>query len=88
MRKNYPVDQFSAFMKPVPVSKSDGSIIKSDQLGERAHDVQWQYQPRIRCTDCPGKFYNTGPGQTLENFEIHLKNRKHKDMVEQRRRHG
>jgi len=45
-----------------------------------------QWLPRIRCNDCPGKLYTTGPGQTVENFEVHLKNRAHKDKVEERRR--
>lgn len=41
---------------------------------------------RIRCNDCPGKLYIPGPSLTLENFEIHLKNRYHRTRVEQRLR--
>ncbi|KAG4304076.1 hypothetical protein PORY_002440 [Pneumocystis oryctolagi] len=33
---------------------------------------------RIRCNDCPGKLYIPGPALTVENFEIHLKNRNHR----------
>jgi SWI/SNF-related matrix-associated actin-dependent regulator of chromatin subfamily B protein 1 len=25
----------------------------------------------------PGKIYNPGPAETLQNFEVHLKNRAH-----------
>ncbi|ORX41203.1 hypothetical protein BD324DRAFT_613614 [Kockovaella imperatae] len=32
---------------------------------------------RIKCTDCPGKVYTLGPGETLDNFEVHLRNRQH-----------
>lgn len=39
--------------------------------------VQW----RVKCLDCPGKLYNSGPEQTLSNFEVHLKNRQHRARV-------
>lgn len=39
---------------------------------------------RIRCFDCPGKVYKPGPGETLSNFEIHLKNRGHRAAVAKR----
>ncbi|KAF7366705.1 hypothetical protein MSAN_00928600 [Mycena sanguinolenta] len=28
---------------------------------------------RIKCLDCPGKLYTPGPGETLSNYEVHLK---------------
>lgn len=43
---------------------------------------------RIRCLDCPGKLYNPGPGETLTNFEIHLKNRAHRANVATRLEKG
>lgn len=43
-----------------------------------------KYLPRIRCLDCPGKLYVTGPGMTADRFEAHLKNRKHREAVETR----
>lgn len=42
------------------------------------------YLPRIRCHDCPGKLYTPGPGTTVDNFEVHLRNRQHKERVEER----
>ncbi|KAF9254434.1 SNF5-domain-containing protein [Marasmius fiardii PR-910] len=39
---------------------------------------------RIKCTDCPGKLYKPGPGETLSNFEMHLTNRKHRQRVDDR----
>lgn len=39
---------------------------------------------RIRCFDCPGKVYKPGPGESLANFEIHLKNRSHRAAVARR----
>ncbi|KAI3621498.1 swi-snf complex subunit [Moniliophthora roreri] len=44
------------------------------------HEAVW----RIKCIDCPGKLYHPGPGETLSNFEIHLKNRQHKQRVHER----
>ncbi|KAJ3173525.1 SWI/SNF chromatin-remodeling complex subunit [Geranomyces variabilis] len=36
---------------------------------------------RLKCLDCPGKLYQTGPNESLTNFEIHLKNRHHRANV-------
>ncbi|KDQ50935.1 hypothetical protein JAAARDRAFT_199488 [Jaapia argillacea MUCL 33604] len=39
---------------------------------------------RIKCIDCPGKLYVPGPGETLSNYEVHLKNRQHRQRVTNR----
>ncbi|KAF9224771.1 SNF5-domain-containing protein [Gyrodon lividus] len=39
---------------------------------------------RIKCLDCPGKLYNPGPGDSLSNYEVHLKNRQHRMRVNNR----
>lgn len=39
---------------------------------------------RIKCLDCPGKLYNPGPGDTLSNYEVHLRNRQHRSRVNSR----
>ncbi|KIK95677.1 hypothetical protein PAXRUDRAFT_140130 [Paxillus rubicundulus Ve08.2h10] len=39
---------------------------------------------RIKCLDCPGKLYNPGPGDSLSNYEVHLKNRQHRTRVNNR----
>jgi SWI/SNF-related matrix-associated actin-dependent regulator of chromatin subfamily B protein 1 len=39
---------------------------------------------RIKCFDCPGMLYKPGPDQTLANFEVHLKNRNHRNNVSRR----
>ncbi|KAF8653658.1 hypothetical protein AX16_003809 [Volvariella volvacea WC 439] len=39
---------------------------------------------RIKCQDCPGKLYTPGPGETLLNYEVHLKNRQHRQRVSER----
>ncbi|KAF3938859.1 hypothetical protein ABW19_dt0207816 [Dactylella cylindrospora] len=42
-------------------------------------------EPRIRCLDCPDMLYFPGPGETLNNFRIHLRNIRHMNRVEARR---
>jgi SWI/SNF-related matrix-associated actin-dependent regulator of chromatin subfamily B protein 1 len=55
---------------------------KSDEFellpnGKLPPHIKAYYMPRIRCTDCATKIYTAGPGQTVDNFEVHLKNRGH-----------
>jgi len=47
-------------------------------------NVKYMYYPRIKCKDCPGKLYTPGPEMGVNNFEVHLKNRLHRDKVEAR----
>ncbi|CCM05607.1 uncharacterized protein FIBRA_07836 [Fibroporia radiculosa] len=39
---------------------------------------------RLKCLDCPGKLYTPGPGETLQNYEVHLRNRQHRQKVNAR----
>ena len=53
--------------------------------GEPVPDnIQFMYVPRIRCLDCPGKLYTPGPDITVSNFEVHLRNRQHREKVDAR----
>lgn len=67
-RRQYPNDRFQVH----PRARTPG---------EPTPDVaEW----RIRCLDCPGKVYKPGPGESLTNFEIHLKNKSHRAAVARR----
>lgn len=44
-------------------------------------NVKYMFLPRIRCTDCPGKLYTPGPDTTAANFEVHLRNKQHREKV-------
>lgn len=72
MMRHSPVNRDTELPVPAPPPGS-GSAANPD--------VKWMYLPRIRCHDCPGKLYTPGPGMTVENFEVHLKNRQHRDRV-------
>ncbi|KAI8454088.1 hypothetical protein BY996DRAFT_7013721 [Phakopsora pachyrhizi] len=39
---------------------------------------------RLKCFDCPGKLYTVGPGESFSNFDVHLKNRQHRQKVDER----
>lgn len=47
-------------------------------------NVKWMFLPRIRCTDCPGKLYTPGPGESADNFAVHLRNKQHREKVNKR----
>lgn len=69
------------------VDMSTNQNVKLDDLPSKTHlpaNHKALYLPRLRCHDCPGKLYNPGPGLSVENFEIHLKNRTHRLNVEKR----
>ncbi|KAK7042455.1 hypothetical protein R3P38DRAFT_2890583 [Favolaschia claudopus] len=55
------------------------TVIQRRKLGS-ASTREW----RIKCLDCPGKLYTPGPGETLNNYEIHLRNRLHRRRVNER----
>ncbi|KAK9899160.1 SNF5-domain-containing protein [Cystobasidium minutum MCA 4210] len=40
-------------------------------------ELEW----RLKCLDCPGKVYKTGPDQTLDNFSAHLRFKGHRAAV-------
>ncbi|KAG0141930.1 hypothetical protein CROQUDRAFT_673849 [Cronartium quercuum f. sp. fusiforme G11] len=39
---------------------------------------------RLKCLDCPGKLYTVGPEESFNNFVVHLKNRQHRQKVDER----
>ncbi|KAF2203046.1 SNF5-domain-containing protein [Delitschia confertaspora ATCC 74209] len=87
LRERYPQDLFEAFMRYTVTNKITGNSIPSAELDQSAplpSHAKAVYLPRIRCVDCPGKLYTAGPDHTVENFEVHLKNRQHKTNVEKR----
>ncbi|OCK82787.1 SNF5-domain-containing protein [Lepidopterella palustris CBS 459.81] len=87
LREKYPNDNFEAVMRYSAVDQKKQESVKVEQLTPGAPlppNVKTQFLPRIRCIDCPGKLYTAGPGLTVENFEVHLRNRQHKLMVEKR----
>ncbi|KAK7683781.1 hypothetical protein QCA50_013157 [Cerrena zonata] len=50
----------------------------------RVSPITQTHEWRLRCLDCPGKLYKVGPGETLDNFHIHSRNRNHRKRVNTR----
>ncbi|KAK6533809.1 hypothetical protein TWF694_002738 [Orbilia ellipsospora] len=48
-------------------------------------DTSRPTEPRIRCLDCPDMLYFAGPGETLHNFRVHLRNVKHMNRLQSRK---
>lgn len=84
LKQNYPNDSFEGMMRYSAVDMATMLPIANANATQPGQRLKYQYLPRIRCHDCPGKLYTPGPGMTVENFEVHLRNRQHKERVEER----
>lgn len=86
--KQYPNDSFESVMRYSAVDKETEIPVPVPQGTEPPPNVKFMYLTRIRCHDCPGKLYTPGPDQTVANFEVHLKNRQHREKVDARAKKG
>ncbi|KAG9237229.1 hypothetical protein BJ875DRAFT_454401 [Amylocarpus encephaloides] len=84
LRLKYPTDRFESVMKHSAISKTTGQPVPAVSGQPLPEGVKMTHLPRIRCNDCPGKLYTPGPEMTVDNFEVHLKNRAHREKVETR----
>ncbi|KAH8673649.1 hypothetical protein BX600DRAFT_433266 [Xylariales sp. PMI_506] len=82
----YANDQFEGVMRYSAVDGTTGTPVPMPQPGNIPLGVRFYFLPRIRCLDCPGKLYTPGPDMSAINFEVHLKNRQHREKVEARLR--
>ncbi|KAK4190419.1 hypothetical protein QBC35DRAFT_471830 [Podospora australis] len=86
LQKSYPNDMFEGFMRYFAVNSETGHFmslpLKPEDLNSGKAAYCWL--PRIRCLDCTGKSYTVGPEQTVQNFEVHLKNKDHTKRVKAR----
>ncbi|KAI1176297.1 hypothetical protein F4777DRAFT_277828 [Nemania sp. FL0916] len=82
----YKNDQFEGVMRYSAVDSNTGQPLQpTPQAGQPIPPhVRFYFLPRIRCFDCPGKLYTPGPDTSASNFEVHLKNKAHKERVEAR----
>lgn len=83
LKRFYQNDQFEGVMRHSAVDTTTMMPVGNPAQANNTR-LKYQYLPRIRCLDCPGKLYTPGPGMTVENFEVHLRNRQHKERVEER----
>ncbi|KAJ9130808.1 hypothetical protein NKR19_g9739, partial [Coniochaeta hoffmannii] len=84
LKKDYPHDSFEATMRYCALNE-EGQPVPVPEAGHAVpQGVQFFYLPRIRCRDCIGKLYTPGPETTVTNFEVHLRNRLHREKVDAR----
>ena len=83
---DYPDDLFEATMRYTAVSTISDLAQNLAPNEPIPPDTKFMYYPRIKCLDCPRKVYTAGPGTTVDNFKVHLKNRLHREKVERRRK--
>ncbi|EMC95571.1 hypothetical protein BAUCODRAFT_58044, partial [Baudoinia panamericana UAMH 10762] len=86
LRDRHPESDFEPLMRPYTVNISDNTTVKSqlDPGASAPAGVKIHYMPRIRCNDCPGKLYTAEPGKVVDAFEVHLRNRNHRNNVLER----
>lgn len=87
LQLTYPDDLFEGTMRYTAVSTVTDMPISLRPNGPNEPsppDTKFMYYPRIKCLDCPGKLYTPGPETGVNNFEVHLKNRLHREKVERR----
>ncbi|EPS32858.1 hypothetical protein PDE_07819 [Penicillium oxalicum 114-2] len=84
LKQTHPNDSFEGVMRYSAVDTETLAPVSNPANLQPGQKIKYQYLPRIRCHDCPGKLYTPGPGMTVDNFEVHLRNRQHKERVEDR----
>ncbi|KAK3997276.1 hypothetical protein QBC44DRAFT_91481 [Cladorrhinum sp. PSN332] len=81
LKKSYPNDRYEAWMRLVAVNDETGQQELGAIQPGRQREFSWFHVPRIKCLDCPGKSYTAGPDNTVQNFEVHVRNQKHQKQV-------
>ncbi|KAI4161089.1 MAG: hypothetical protein LQ342_005126 [Letrouitia transgressa] len=84
LQATYPHDLFEGTMRYTAVSTITDEPISLRPDQPQPENVKYMYYPRIKCKDCPGKLYTPGPENGVNNFEVHLKNRLHRENVQKR----
>lgn len=86
LRQTHPESDFEPLMRPYAVDINTARTVKAnlEPGAGPPPGAKLQFLPRIRCNDCPGKLYTALPGQVVEDFEVHLRNRKHLNAVQDR----
>ncbi|EHA50951.1 transcription regulatory protein SNF5 [Pyricularia oryzae 70-15] len=85
LQQLYPSDMFEGTMRYCALKAETNQVVAAPPLDQPAPpELVFYYLPRIRCLDCPGKVYTPGPDTSVINFEVHLKNRGHREKVDQR----
>ncbi|KAL8874637.1 MAG: hypothetical protein Q9174_000042 [Haloplaca sp. 1 TL-2023] len=80
LQKAYPKDLFEGVMRYTAVNIATDQPVALTN-GQPQEEIKYMFYPRIRCLDCVGKLYTPGPDYGVNNFEVHLRNKAHRDKV-------
>ncbi|KAK4545041.1 hypothetical protein LTR36_003592 [Oleoguttula mirabilis] len=86
LRQRLPESDFEPVMRPYAVDINTAKTVKAnlEPGAGPPPNAKLQFLPRIRCNDCPGKLYTALPGSVVGDFEVHLRNKKHLNAVQDR----
>ncbi|KAK5137193.1 hypothetical protein LTR08_000698 [Meristemomyces frigidus] len=86
LRERHSDSDFEPLMRPYAVDLNTHKTVKTnlEPGAGPPPNVKLQFMPRIRCHDCPTKLYTALPESVIDDFEVHLRNRKHRDTVQTR----
>ncbi|KZL85609.1 transcription regulatory protein snf5, partial [Colletotrichum incanum] len=84
LKNTYTFDNFEGMMKYSAINPDTEMPISVPAGSQPPEGAKWMFLPRIRCLDCPGKLYTPGPEMTAGNFEVHLRNKQHRQKVDAR----
>ena len=71
-------------MRYTAVSKDTDEPFQIRSDAPAPPNTKYCYYPRIKCKDCPGKLYTPDLNLGVNNFEVHLKNKNHRERVQKR----
>ena len=71
-------------MRYTAVSREIGEETQARWNVTTSAQIKYYWCPRIKCLDCPREIYTVDPDLGVKNFEVHLKNRHHRDRVNKR----
>lgn len=81
LRERYPYDSFEYTFTSWPVDAETELPCPGPAPGQSSEGIKYLYLPRIQCNDCPWKLYAPGPGTSVGDFEIHLKDKQHQERA-------
>ncbi|KXT17845.1 hypothetical protein AC579_5353 [Pseudocercospora musae] len=86
LKEAHPDGDFTPLMRSYVINVETGELTKgSFAAGDPVPEGRkFQWLPRIKCNDCPGKLYTAIPDKVIDHFGVHLKNRNHIAAVEDR----
>lgn len=81
LRRAFPHDLFEGVMNHTASTTTDFETVvqPNEPLPLISEET---FHSKIKCLDCPGRLHSPGLGMSIDNFQIHLKSRLHRENVQ------